>query len=267
MKYWRYRYLQSDNKTIPIQIAVDDGNGGEVMQIIPYKRGLIASETQPDSDYDEITFKEFKGTSLVIKDYQIDSKKDFRVLGKRDLKQLPIVQYTYGEDFDTRGLLLEEKHYYDDFLAFSITYEYELDSTNDTDSQKKIPYWYQYDESIHDTSNYPEQLNSEFIPFSPTKKRKAIYKRRESIIAILEAKTVQLITSGATSEADAEAGLISATNFLAEVSVEKQQYVDTGIPSFLVNKINSLKPSYPFLSEEVAPGVTLDMFVADFLTY
>lgn len=235
------------------------------------KYGLEVSEGNPSAEFVDESMVIPSNDPLLktplVKSYQLDKKKDFRSLNSRDLSVPVEKNEIYGEEKSNRGLLLQKDFFILGTKVFSIDYEYQFDVINTISAQKQIKTWYNFDGTIHDVESYEDYVAASFVNFSQKEKRRATYRRRESIIMMLEAKLIAFVASQASTEEEMKIGVANGASLLAEISEEKAKFIDSGITSFIINKLTELKTNYPVLLSEILPNITVEAFVVDFLDY
>lgn len=198
-----------------------------------------------------------------LKKLQIDKDKDHRAVDwNTELLVTLETEYEYARGVSERGLLKSKTYLHNSEKILKISYDYILNIIGNIEQQEINISWYNEDDTINDLKK-----EKGFVVFSQDESKKASYKRRESIISMLEADIESMVKAGASTEAEVIAGIEMAKQLLSDVSTEVSIFKTSSDSTPLINKLASITTTYPILNGYVAPNVTVLMYIADFLTY
>lgn len=204
-----------------------------------------------------------KVENVKIKQFQFDENKDFRSVNhKTEVTVCFDKKEIFGTEQSDRALLIKKEYSHQDSLIFFIDYEYKFDSIGQISEQKKILKWMNEDETINTTIK-----DKGFQKLSKKESRKAVMKRRETAIMLLETQIMTLLSQSASTEAEYASAIITGANMMSDVSVEINKFKDSGVETKLIEKLGTLTGEYTFLTDEISPGVTVIDYIADFLNY
>ena len=117
----------------------------------------------------------------------------------------------------------------------------------------------------NDGSENPLKKDLGEIPYSPSGSRSATKRRRENVIDSLEQNVIALLAQGGGGAA--AVGL--AQSFLVDLSADIDAFYKSGSEQRIVDRLQTgeLDESYPFLTQQIQPGVTVVDFIVSQLTY
>lgn len=197
-----------------------------------------------------------------------DIKKHFHNINyKNEVNFYWFRQETWGTG-SNKGLL-EQVDYFSDpekqNLILRVEVEYVQDQFGNLFSKNTVRRWVMNNGEFHPEA---KEKPSPKI-YTPTESRQATMRRRQNIVAQLEAQLIQLLTDPEATLEENQASLTLGVQFLTAVSSELNEFYNsgniTGIVTFVNNPLNHV--TFPFLLTEVAPTYTVAQFIIDGVTY
>lgn len=195
--------------------------------------------------------------------YQIDKNQDFRrVNHNTDLTVSLDVEEMFGEDQSNRGLLIKKVYRLNEEDLFFIDYLYQFGIIGQVTHQKLTLKWYNEDGQINQIIK-----DKGFKKLSKKQERDVVFKRRSSIIFLLEVEIIKLLSAGTTNDEEAGQMIDLGATLMEEISIEIGKFKNSGHGQPIVDKLTQLQSTYTFLGGELAPGVTVIGYISNFLNY
>lgn len=262
------QYNKTNANGSMLSTQIKDSNSVEGFSGMQYKNGVIYIHGVSIKDENKLDQVIEQHDHLIsnfprILKYQIDKNQDFRTVNHNtDLTVSLDIEEVFGLESNNRGLLISKIYRMDEKKIFEISYNYNFGIINQVTHQQLVLNWYNEDGELN-----PLSKDKGFKKLSKKQERDVVFKRRTSIIFLLEVEIIKLLSAGATSDEEAGQMIDLGASLMEDISIEIGKFKNSGHPQPIVDKLTSLQANYPFLSNEIAPGVTVINYVSNFLTY
>lgn len=264
------REIQEDSILGPLYVSMAGGNGKFIFNFNDAFDSADESYLLTDFllNFDDVDDSELK-TPKIYDYVEGDARrKHFHVIDYH--KDVNV--YWYREDTwgigNEKGLLRMVEYFSDEEKTnkvLEVQIDYIQDPFGNLVSKNTVRKWYNRDGSINSEI---KQKPSPKI-YTPTQSRQATARRRENVVAQLEAQLIGMLQDPEATVEEQAASLTLGVQFLTAVSPELNEFLNsgniTGIAIFVQDPSNQV--TFPFLLAQVAPGYFVWQFIIDGVTY